>query len=306
MLDAQIVVKLEEAGAQVQAELTLEDRRGQAKEWRLLLPPGAAPTVKTLPEAAYQWVFPNGKNAHHVLQLKEPSLDKIGITVQATAAWPVAKLAVGPFTLAGALFTSKDRAGAGDAGRVRGRRLVYHRFGNVSQVELPKSPGGLDSLAYFKYALPAPGPAAAQAPLELELKASSGLAETQADHVVRLKGDGDAWYVETTTRIQAKSLGKGDFLDVHLPRIRLTGLEHWVGHRSWAIRPRCPDECVAHGGTRGLGDAARSALGRGRSEQRGPDGARRARLKWSRQTQERAADDPRQVRGSGPARAAFR
>jgi hypothetical protein len=283
-LDAQIVVKLEEAGAQLQAELTLGDLRGQAKEWRLLLPPGVTPTVKSLPAAAYQWLSPDGKNPHHVLQLKEPIAEPIGVTLQANVAWPAAKLTVGPFTLAGASQQRGTVLVQATPNALRGQRLVYHRFGDVTQLNLPKSSPGADNLAFFRYSIAASGPAASKAPLALEFKASSGLAETQTDHTVRLKGEPDAWFVETTTRIQAKSLGEiADFLDVQLPRSRFPGLES-LGITPWLSFPAScpwPSALPFLGGTAWALPLELRWEDEG-SEQTGPGGARRAKLKWSR------------------------
>ena len=283
-LDTQIVVKLEESVAQLQAELFLEDLRGQTKEWRLLLPPGATPTLKALPATAYQWVFPDGKNPWHILQLKEASAERLAVSVQASVPRPVGKLAVGPFAVANAFRQQGTVLVQTTPEGQRGQRIVYHRFGEVSQRELPKSATGLENLAHFQYALmPAPGAAVTKPPVELEFKASGGLAETLADQTVRLKGDGDSWYVETTTRIQAKALADlTDYVEVELPRLRtpdwmalrsaptlaFPGALPWVGFAPVAAQ---------------LGWALPLEF---RWEEEGTElaaqeGARRARLKWS-------------------------
>lgn len=290
VLDANVVVKLDETSAQVQAELALEDLRGQAKEWRLLLPSflakGTEPTVKSLPAGSYQWVLPNGKNLWHVLQLKEAVSERILISFQASVQRPAAKLAIGPFALAGAFRQQGTVLVQAAPEALRGQRLVFHRQGEVTQRDLPKSVPGMENLAYFQYAvLPPPGTNAVKAPVELEFKASTGLAETQADHTVRLKGEADAWYVETMSRIQAKSLAEvTDFLDVQLPRSRLAGLEALTAAPGAAFPASLPWIAA-------LPPRVRMAWAlpvEFRWEEEGseltlPDGTRRARLRWSRQ-----------------------
>ncbi len=286
-VDAQIVVKLDEGGIQTQAEVTLQDMRGQAKEWRLLLPPGAAATVKSLPAGTFQMIEPDPKNPWHTLQLLEPTTEPIVVTVQASAARPTSRFAIGPFAAVGA-FRQQGTVlvqAVGDA--LRGQRLVYHRQGEVGQRDLPKNVAGSENLAYFQYALP---PGAGKLPLELEFQTRTGLAETQTEQVVRLKNDGDSWYVETTTKIQARSLAEAtDFLDVQLPRVRLdleaiavdaaaaypaalawASLAPRESRRFWAIplEPRWEEE------------GARLALA---------DGTPIVRLKWPRQSGKQVA-----------------
>jgi len=211
----------------------------------------------------------------------------------------------GRFTLA-ALFTSKGpcwcrrrrtRCAAGD--------FVYHRFGNVSQVELPKSPGGLDSLAYFKYALPAPGPAAAQAPLE-NWNSRPAAAWRKPKRTTWCGSRATATLGTSKPRRESRPnrLGRGRFsrrpFAAHPPhRAGGIGLDTGAGLSGRVAL----DECVAHGGTRGWAMPLEVRWEEEGSEQRGPDGARRARLKVvAPKRQERAADDPRQVRGSAGAR----
>ena len=284
-LEAQIVVKVEENLALLQAELVLEDLRGQAKEWRLLLPPGANPTVKTPAGGAYQWIVPDAKNPWHVLQLKEAASERITVTVQAGVARPTAKLAVGPFAVMGGFRQQGSVLVQATPDALRGQRLVYHRQGEVTQRELPKSLPGVENLAYFQYATVAPsGTTATKPPLELEFKASAGLAETQVDHTLRLKGEGAVKFVETTTRIQAKSLADvTDHLDVQLPRGKPAGLEAlsaapalgfpalvpWLGVLPAAARPTWAAPLEFRWEEEG-------------SELPAPDGSRRVRLRWSR------------------------
>jgi hypothetical protein len=284
-LNAQVVVKLEESGAQVQTELTLADLRGQAKEWRLLLPPGVTPTVKSLPADAYQWIPPDGKNPYHVLQLKEPSADAIAVSVQANVAWPAAKLSLGPFALAGASQQRGTVLVQAAPTALRGQRLNYHRFGDVFQLPVPKSAFGAENLAYFGYSLATAGPNASKAPLELEFKANSGLAETQTDHTVRLKGEPDAWFIETTTRIQAKSLGEiAEFLDIQLPRNRFPGLESLGAAPGLSFPAAWPwPSAMAFLGGPAVALPLDVRWEDEGSEQPGPGGTRWARLKWSRQ-----------------------
>lgn len=293
-MDAQIVVKLEEPFPQLQAELALEDLRSQNKSWRLLLPPGAVATLKSpvLPAGAYQWVTPDAKNPWHILQLTEATNERITVSVQADVPRPEAKLAVGPFALGGAFRAQGTVLVQATPAGLRGQRLIYHRQGEVVQRELPaKSPAGFENLASFQYARgPAGGSSAIKPPVEIEFKSGAGLAEAQTDHQLRLRGEGPIWFVETTTRIQAKSLVEAtDYVDVQLPRRRTSYCEllgsapmaafpaivPWWGltpadaRLSWAapVEFRWEDE-----GT----------------ELPGRDGASRARLRWSRQNSKQA------------------
>ncbi|MCI0682494.1 MAG: hypothetical protein L0Y71_10340 [Gemmataceae bacterium] len=286
VLDVQATVKLEETFAQIHADLVVEDWRGQTKEWRLLLPPGAAPTVKSLPAGSYQWTPPDAKNPWHVLQLKDATSERITIALQTSVQRPTPRMAVGPFAAAGAFRQQGSVLVQAAPDALRGQRLVFHRQGEVTQRELPAAQPGLENLALFHYVVtPAPGSTATKAPVELEFKASGGLAETQTDHTVRLKGDADVWYVETTTRIQAKSLAEiTDFLDVQLPRQRVTGLEGLLGMPGVAFPASLPWASMVP--RRGRLDWAAPVEFRWEedgSELTQPDGARRARLRWSRQ-----------------------
>src|SRR5262245_44395496 len=296
-MDAQIVVKLEEPVPQLHAELVLEDLRGQNKSWRLRLPPGAMAALKTpaLPAGAYQWLKPDAKNPWHVLELKDATTERITVSVQAEAASAPAgegKLPVGPFALADAFRLQGTVLVQATAAGLRGRRLIYHRSGEVAQRELPansrKADAGFENLAYFQYATAsASGNAAARPPLEIEFKSAAGLAETQTDHNLRLRGEGTTWLVESTTRIQAKSLVEAtDYVDVQLPRRRAGGglLELASVAPALAFPALMPWPGLAPADAR-LSWAAPVEI---RWEEEGTempaaDGTRRVRLRWSRQ-----------------------
>ncbi|GEM_PF-2508957 len=293
-LDAQIVVKLEEPFPQLQAELLLEVLRGQTKTWRLLLPPGATATLKAplLPAGDYEWVVPDAKNPWHVLQLKEATTERIVVSVQADVLRPTAKLAAGPFALAEAFRQQGTVLVQATPGGLRGQRLIYHRSGDVMQRDLPsKSPAEFENLAYFQYALVQPSaPAATKPPVEIEFKSGAGLAEAQTDHTLRLRGEGALWFVETTTRIQAKSLVEAtDYIDVQLPRRRAPGIDGFAVAPALTFPAALPWQMLASADGRLTWAAPSDA----RWEEEGteltaPDGVRLVRLRWSRQNAKQA------------------
>jgi hypothetical protein len=123
--------------------------------------------------------------------------------------------------------------------------------------------------------------------MEIEFKSAAGLAEAQTDHNLRLRGEGTTWFVESTTRIQAKSLVEAtDHVDVQLPRRRAAGgfLELASVAPALAFPALMPWPGLAPADAR-LSWAAPIEI---RWEEEGTempaaDGTRRVRLRWSRQ-----------------------
>jgi hypothetical protein len=223
--DAQVVVRLEETFTQIKAELTLEDPRGQTKEWRLLLPSGAVPTVKSLGATSHQWTTPDAKNPYHTLRLAEPTTERLAVAVQASVPRPVNRVAIGPFALAGSFRSQGTILVQAGPQALAGQRLVYHRFGEVVQRDLARETDGATALASFQFAGAPGGQTIAKAPVEIEFQASPSLVETQTEHAVRLLGNGEGWQIETTSKITAKALTESaDFLEVQVPAPRLPSL----------------------------------------------------------------------------------
>jgi hypothetical protein len=232
--DAAIAVKVDETQIVTTAELGLEDVLGQVKEWQLLLPPQARVEIKAPAGVQAEVVPPGPKEPFHVIRLKEPASERLPVVVQVNQkrAGPV-RFPVGPYTVLGAHQTGTITVRPSPQA-LRGYRPLYHRHGEVYQKEAPSSPRG-STMAMFHYEHgPRKGPSGKWVPLEIELKAEKGQAQTQVEHTVRLSPApssgrrpeaGGAWQVEVTTKIQVKALsGSVDYLDVQLPRCRPEGL----------------------------------------------------------------------------------
>lgn len=217
-VDAQITGKIEETQVIWNADLTLEDLRGQAKEWRLAFPAGARAEIKVAggPGAELQAV--EGKPYTHLLKLAEPGTERWVVHVEAIQPRPApgARLAVGPFQA----FDAQRQQGAitlqTGPEALRGQRLVYHRFGETYQREPPK---GATNLAFFQYWNAAgKGKGLVRSPLELEWKIERGRAETSVEHDVRLRILPDDAFLEVTSRFAVSVRQRGvDRLDLQLP-----------------------------------------------------------------------------------------
>jgi hypothetical protein len=227
--DAQIAVKLEETFALTTAELALEDLRGQTKEWHLLLPAQAkVEQIKAPGNAAFEHVLPDAKNSTHVIRLKEPTSERVLVSVKVWTPRPFvpARLPVGPFLAVGptrhqqgtiVVKTTPEALG--------GQRLLYHRHGETLQRD-PNS--ATDTVATFQYAVTGPVLAkpksAIKAAVELELKAEKGQVEARVDHVLDIRSSTEGWQIGTRTHIKVTPLhGAVDHLDVQLPRQRPEG-----------------------------------------------------------------------------------
>jgi hypothetical protein len=237
--DSQIVVKLEDDFVQFSADMTLEDLRGQTKEWRLLLPQNAKVEVKTPSGMASELLYPDGQRPYHVVRLPEQTAERLLVSASVRYPRPLAgpRLAVGPFFVIGAYRQEGTIAVQAPPEALHGERFVFHRSGDIFPRDLPKGPASADLVALFKFwsvpgAKPAPGAAAANVLLELELKADKSQVEASVDHLLVFKPAERGWLIELTSTVQTKS--KPDFLDLQLPRFRLprSGL--------WATLPAAP------------------------------------------------------------------
>lgn len=291
--DGQVVVVLDEAQTLVTADLFLEPLRGQTSEWQLLLPAQAKVEVKSAGGLPPEVLPIDKKGLLHLLKLKEPSSERIHVVAEMRyprGAGP-AKLPIGPFAVPGAHQQQGTILIKATPDALRGTRLVYHRHGDITQRELPKTPSGADStVTLFHYgSLPGvgkPGPAG-KGPrgvaLELELKPEKGQVQTQVEHLLRLRKIAEGYQVEATTRIKASALyGPVDFLDVQLPRLPTEPLIALTG-----VAPAAYPATLAWGPlflARQLPLAAAVPLdyaceGEGGPELQPPDAFRRARIK---------------------------
>lgn len=232
--ESQITLRFDETHAILSAEITLEDLRGQATEWQLLLPAGGRIDVKTPGSLAFDLVAPDGKNPNHVLKLKEPSTERIIVSYQARIPRPLLnpKVAVGPFVVVGGYRQQGTITVQAASEALRGRRLAYYRHGEIYQRGVHKSSLGDVLSAYQFWSLPsktATGPAGV--PLEVELRIEKGAVETHTDHAVHVRPGTAGWVIETTSRIRLKTPPAGvESLEVQLPHYRPVGLEALTGN----------------------------------------------------------------------------
>lgn len=290
-------VRLDETHVLLKVDLTLEDLRGQTKEWRLLLPAAAkVEEVRGPVGAGYELFPPDGKHAFYRLRLDEASAEpwRVTVLVRQPRPAPGSRLAVGPFYVVGAYRQQGKITIQASAEALRGQRLAYHHTGEVFQRDPPRGPGTSDVEAVFHYwSLPAPaGGKGPRVPLELELRAEKGQVETRLAHTLKLHRTADGWEVELATRIQGKAtLGGGDTLDVLLPRphprgaarLRVMPFAAFPAGLPWAVL----HEAAADGAARALPLDFRAHEEKDR-EKGGAldlvplDAAGRARISWPR------------------------
>jgi hypothetical protein len=242
----QIVVRLEEQYVQTVAELTLQDLRGRAREWRLWLPPHDKSNpldVKVSPPEGlrYELLPPDRKGPRdvHTLRLSEPTGEPIKVTVTVQHKRTLTRWPVGPFAVVDAYRqegTIEVRASATARRRVR---LQYVLAADVDERD-PPLVHAPDLVAFFRYSkmplpppatAPAPkGPVTGQAPLEIETRTARGRVKTEVVHELRLLPAGPGLKVVVTTRIKARPLDEPvDSLDVQLPRTRPDALAPLAG-----------------------------------------------------------------------------
>ncbi len=228
--DSQVGVKIYENYVSLHADLTLEDLRGQTKEWRLLLPPNARVEVKTPAGLAFELLYPEGDRPQHIVRLAEASAERIVVSVQVRHLRPFAapRLPIGPFFVEGAFRQEGTISIKAAPDSLRGQRLLFHRHGDIYPRDIPQEAGGTDLVALFKFwSLPATtglaALTAAKAPLEVELKSEKILADVAVDHVLQFRPGPAAGVLELTTTIQLKSAT--DFLNIQLPRVPLPRLD---------------------------------------------------------------------------------
>ncbi len=227
----QIMVKVEENQISTTAELTLQDLRGQIKDWQLWLPQGA--TVKVTPPEGTKFSLVPPSKAElvqiHKLQLEQQTDEPVKVTVTVTAPRGQTRVPIGPFGVVEAFRQEGTIEVRASPAARRGVRLNYLRHRDVEERDLPRDLPATDVVALFRYhgmptpSRPLPGPDVFvkqhQAPLEIELKQNKGRVETHVEHTLRLRQTEQGLRVLATTRIQAKPLyAPVDFLDVQLRR----------------------------------------------------------------------------------------
>jgi len=221
-VEAQIVGKIEETQVIWNADLQLEDLRGQAKEWHFVFPPGAKAGVKTAGGLGYDFRAVEGKPYTHILELRDPGTDRWVVEVQVFQPRPDPgiRMAVGPYQVLGAYRQQGSITIEAAPEALRGQRLQFHRFGEIHQKDTPKTESTLATFQYWSMpSLGKGGKGMMRPPLELEWKLDRGRVETKVEHDLHLQESPAGKSLEITTRIRFKKRPAGlDVLEVQLPR----------------------------------------------------------------------------------------
>jgi len=222
--DSQINIKLDENQILLNADITLEDLRGQTKEWQLLLPHNGKVDVKAPSGLSFDLLYPDGNRPYHIIRLAEPSAERVLVNVEVRypRPFPEPRLPIGPFFALGTFRQEGIIIVNAPPETLHGQRLVFHRFGDIYPRDIPK--GSADVAAIFKFwNVPGldrpPQGSPSKTSLELELQSAKSLADASVDHYLQVKPTARGWLIDVTTSIQMKS--KPDFLDIQLPRLQV-------------------------------------------------------------------------------------
>lgn len=220
--DIQVTGQVEETQILWTADLTLEDLRGQTKEWHLALPSGAKVDVKPPAGASYELKAIEGKPFTHVLELRNPGTERWVVQVQAFQEKPDTgvRLPMPPFVVFGSYKQQGTITIFGSSTESRGQRLLFHRFGEIHIKEAPRSPNMLGMFQFWSQPLGKSGKGLSRAPLELEWKQEKGKAEAEVSHEISIHPvAGGSRRLELATRFEFKKGAAGiETLDLQLPK----------------------------------------------------------------------------------------
>jgi hypothetical protein len=226
-VEGQISAVVDEKDVQITAELFLEDRRSQTKDWKLVLPPQVTidDVSVTAPGGLTSTLSrPTSQTPYYVLHTSETTAERWQVTVAMKAPRPTsnAKVKIGPFYVLGAFqqtgtITVKMKPDAS-----LGQRLIATRADGVTQHK------NTEAETNFQYDAPPineKNVKAAKAPLELEWRTDKNQVETQVTHELMLQTVNEGWDLETTSRIQMKTRFPGiKVIDLRLPSPRPSGV----------------------------------------------------------------------------------
>lgn len=226
--EAQIKVDIDATHVNVGAELFLEDKRPQTKEWRLLLPKLAK--VKAPAELTHE--PPTEKIPYHVLRVADATAERwqVSVSLRVPRATPGARTAIGPFHVLGAFQQHGTISVKMPAEIGLGQRLAYARGDGVYEVFQTKN---AETEAVFNYNYLGPlvtdknlkAAPVLKAPLELEWRFEKNQLETQVKHDLNLQTASDGWEIDMATRIHVKALFAGiNTIDLKLPQPRPRGV----------------------------------------------------------------------------------
>jgi hypothetical protein len=227
-VEGDIVVTLEEKYVRTEATLTLQDLRGQVKEFVLAVPKQATVKPRSGEERIARIHQPDTNRPVFHIILKEPSLEAVQVVVKQQQSRPFTRLPIGPYTVQGASDQHGTIVVQVPPETGRNLWLVYLQHGEGNQLETTAEQRAKNAVAAFRYrnlpALNKGDPVLPPPPLELEAKTVRGSVETRVDHDITLRAAEEGkpgWQVETKTKIEVTPLhAEVDSLEVQLPRSR--------------------------------------------------------------------------------------
>jgi hypothetical protein len=234
--EGKVTVNVDETQVVTEAELRLQLRSGQTKEWRLQAPPGPQTKVEVdfpigderttadgknpaeirarlLEQLAPLVEQGDAKNPVYTIRLKEASAEPLLVRIR-TQQQRTAKTTIGPFVVLGAV----RQQGIIKVMASPDLRLRYKTRGDVSQREVSEEQRrGNNTVALFSYwnlPQPAKDNQLAPSPLEIDSEMVKGAVETSVHHILRLTPQG--WLVHSEIDVKPERIEIERF-EVELP-----------------------------------------------------------------------------------------
>lgn len=205
--EGKINVRVEDKTVTTDVDFTLKTLRGEAKLWKIFVPPGAMPELREpLPqdERIESRELPTPGQPWITIRLKEATADPLRVAFQMSQARTGSRVGIGPFSVADAL----QHRGTVTVRSPSDLRLRLIPRPNLKERELTdemRRERVFTTLSYWN--APAPqNPNAPGAPLlELEVEAVKGTVETRLDHSLQQNDNN----VQVVTRIDATPIRMG-------------------------------------------------------------------------------------------------
>jgi hypothetical protein len=218
----QIKVDIDEKEVHITAELALEDKNLQTKDWRLLLPPSADIEVTKAPLGlTYLWAKPDEKTPYHILRTSDVTAESWKVTISMTVPRRnpgAGRVPIGPFHVLDAFQHQGTISVAMKPEVGFGQRVVFTRSGETKQKSA-------ESESVFRYLAPPVSEKtlntmqAKNAPLEMEWRFEKSQLETQVSHSLNLRTVNQGWEIDAVTRIQVQTLLSAiNAIDLKLPQ----------------------------------------------------------------------------------------
>ncbi len=225
-VETTINVDIDAADVNVNAELMLEDKRYQTRDWYLLVPSQAAVDLKALSGLAHTLIPPDAKTPYYTLRLQETTAERLRVKVsmRLPRPGPGVLMPIGPFTVLGAYQQQGTIVVRMPMEASLGQRLAFHRRPDVTQIKNSETEAAFQYVVAAADKGPKAGPAP-KVPLELEWRHEKNHVETRVEQGVKIKTVQFGWEVETTTLIKTKALQASiSAIDVNLAQPRARGL----------------------------------------------------------------------------------